>query len=59
MVTFAGIACCEAIVMAKRTPTTKLPASSARGPKKARQRRLQAARLFQQGLSQAEVARRL
>src|SRR6266511_567582 len=46
------------MVMAKRT-ATKLPASSARGPKAARQRRLQAARLFQQGHSQAEVARRL
>jgi transposase len=33
--------------------------SSARGAKAARQRRLRAARLFAQGLSQAEVARRL
>ena len=35
-----------------------LPAS-ARGAKAARQRRLRAGRLFEQGLSQAEVARRL
>jgi transposase len=33
--------------------------SSARGAKAARQRRLRAGRLFEQGLSQAEVARRL
>jgi hypothetical protein len=46
------------MVMAKST-ASKLPASSARSPKAARQRRLQAARLFEQGLSQAEVARRL
>jgi transposase len=46
------------MVMVKRTPS-KLPESSARGPKAARQRRLQAARLFERGLSQAEVARRL
>jgi transposase len=37
----------------------KLPASSARGPQAARRRRLQAGRLFAQGLPQAEVARRL
>jgi len=35
------------------------PAASARGAKAARQRRLRAARLFQQGHPQAEVARRL
>src|SRR6266545_289249 len=35
------------------------PGGITRGPKAARQRRLQAARLFQQGHSQAEVARRL
>jgi transposase len=44
--------------MAKRSPS-KLPASGALGPTAARKRRLQAARLFAQGLSQAEVARRL
>ena len=43
--------------MAKSTPST-LPASSTLGPKAARQRRLQAARLFEQGLRQAEIARR-
>jgi transposase len=46
------------MVMATHTPS-KLPASGALSPKAARRRRLQAARLFQQGLSQAEVARRL
>jgi transposase len=46
------------MVMATST-ASKPSASSARGPKAARQRRLQAARLFQQGHSQAEVARRL
>jgi transposase len=46
------------MVMAKRTPS-ELPVSGTVGPKAARQRRLQAARLFAQGLSQAEVARRL
>jgi DNA-binding NarL/FixJ family response regulator len=46
------------MVMSKST-ASKLPASSARSPKAARQRRLQAARLFEQGLSHAEVARRL
>jgi transposase len=45
------------MVMAKRTPSTP-PASGALSPPAARQRRLQAARLFQRGLSQAEVARR-
>jgi transposase len=35
------------------------PPSNARGAKAARQRRLRAGRLFEQGLSQAEVARRL
>jgi transposase len=44
--------------MAKPTPS-KPPPSGTLGPKAARQRRLQAARLFQQGHSQAEVARRL
>ena len=44
--------------MAKRTPSTP-SASPPLSPKAARQRRLQAARLFQQGVSQAEVARRL
>lgn len=44
--------------MAKRTPS-KSSASSPLSPKAARQRRLQAARLFQQGVSQAEIARRL
>jgi transposase len=38
--------------------STSLPAS-ARGAKAARQRRLRAGRLFEQGLPQAEVARRL
>jgi transposase len=57
-VTFAGFACCEAMVMAKPTPSTP-SASPPLSPKAARQRRLQAARLFQQGHSQAEVARRL
>jgi transposase len=46
------------MAMAKRAPS-KLPTSGTLGPKAARQRRLQAARLFAQGLSQAEVARRL
>jgi transposase len=46
------------MVMAKSTPS-KLPASGTLGPKAARRRRLQAARLFAQGLPQAEVARRL
>jgi transposase len=46
------------MVMAKRTPSTP-PASASLSPTAARQRRLQAARLFAQGLSQAEVARRL
>ena len=44
--------------MAKRTPSTP-SASPPLSPKAARQRRLQAARLFAQGLSQAEIARRL
>jgi len=44
--------------MAKRTPSTP-SASPPLSPKAARQRRLQAARLFQQGVSQAEVARGL
>jgi transposase len=44
--------------MAKRTPSTPLT-SRPLSPEVARQRRLQAARLFQQGLPQAEVARRL
>ena len=44
--------------MAKRTPSTP-SASGSLSPMAARQRRLQAARLFAQGLSQAEVARRL
>jgi transposase len=44
--------------MAKRTPSPP-PASGSLSPTAARQRRRQAARLFQQGLSQAEVARRL
>jgi transposase len=46
------------MVMAKRTPSMP-PASRSLSPKAARRRRLQAARLFQQGHSQAEVARRL
>src|SRR4029450_4400575 len=46
------------MVMAKST-ASKLPTSNARSPQAARQRRLQAARLFQQDLSQAEIARRL
>jgi transposase len=46
------------MVMAKHTPSTP-PPSGALSPKAARQRRLQAARLFAQGLPQAEVARRL
>jgi transposase len=44
--------------MARRTPPTP-PASRSLSPKAARQRRLPAARLFQQGLPQAEIARRL
>ena len=44
--------------MAKRTPSTP-PASRSLSPTAARQRRLQAARLFAKGLPQAEVARRL
>jgi hypothetical protein len=44
--------------MAKRTPSTP-PVSHSLSPMAARQRRLQAARLFAQGLPQAEVARRL
>jgi Homeodomain-like domain len=44
--------------MAKPTPPTP-PASGSLSPKAARQRRLQAARLFARGLSQAEIARRL
>ena len=44
--------------MPKRTPSTP-PASRSLSPTAARQRRLQAARLFAQGLPQAEVARRL
>jgi transposase len=46
------------MVMAKRTPSTP-PASRSLSPTAARQRRLQAARLFARGLSQAEIARRL
>jgi transposase len=46
------------MVMAKRTPSNP-PASGSLSPKAARQRRLQAARLFAQGLPQAEIARRL
>jgi transposase len=46
------------MVMAKRTPSTP-SASGSLSPRAARQRRLQAASLFAQGLSQAEVARRL
>jgi transposase len=46
------------MVMAKPTPS-KPPASGSLSPEAARQRRLQAARLFAKGLSQAEVARRL
>jgi transposase len=46
------------MVMAKPT-ASKPPPSGTLSPKAARQRRLQAAGLFQQGLSQAEVARRL
>jgi transposase len=46
------------MVMAKGTPSM-LRASRSLSPKAARQRRLQAAHLFAQGLSQAEVARRL
>src|SRR5215207_2039070 len=46
------------MVMAKPTPSTP-PPSGTLSPKAARQRRLQAAGLFQRGLSQAEVARRL
>jgi transposase len=44
--------------MAKRTPSPP-PTSHPLSPTAARQRRLQAARLFQQGHPQAEVARRL
>jgi transposase len=44
--------------MAKPTPSTP-PAARSLSPTAARQRRLQAARLFAQGLSQAEIARRL
>ena len=44
--------------MAKRTPSPP-PASRPLNPKAARQRRLQAARLFQQGHTRAEIARRL
>ena len=44
--------------MAKRTPS-KPPASGSLSPTAARRRRLQADRLFAQGLPQAEVARRL
>jgi hypothetical protein len=44
--------------MAKPTPS-KPPPSATLSPKAARQRRLGAARLFAQGLSQAEVARQL
>ena len=44
--------------MAKRILSNP-PASRSLSPKAARQRRLQAARLFAQGLSQAEIARRL
>jgi transposase len=46
------------MVMAKRTLSNP-PASRSLSPKAAQQRRLQAARLFAQGLSQAEIARRL
>jgi transposase len=46
------------MVMAKRS-LSKPSASRSLSPKAARQRRLQAARLFAQGLSQAEIARRL
>jgi transposase len=46
------------MVMANSTPSTPLPSRSL-SPTAARQRRLQAARLFQQGLPQAEIARRL
>jgi transposase len=46
------------MVMAKGTASTP-PASRSLSPTAARRRRLQAARLFAQGLSQAEVARRL
>jgi transposase len=46
------------MVMANRTPSTP-PTSRSLSPKAARQRRLQAARLFQQGLPQAEIARQL
>jgi transposase len=45
------------MVMAKSTPSK--PASGVLSPKAARQRRLRAARLFAQGLPQAEIARRL
>jgi hypothetical protein len=44
--------------MAKTTPS-KPPPSRSLSPQAARQRRLQAARLFQQGLSEVEIARRL
>jgi transposase len=44
--------------MTKRS-SSKPPASSSLSPTAARQRRLQAARLFEQDLSQAEIARRL
>jgi transposase len=46
------------MVMAKPTPSTP-PASRPLSPTAARERRLQAARLFAQGLPQAEIARRL
>jgi transposase len=46
------------MIMAKRTPSEQ-SASRSLSPAAARQRRLQAARLFAQGLPQAEIARRL
>jgi transposase len=46
------------MVMVNSTPSEP-PASRSLSPKAARQRRLQAARLFAQDLSQAEIARRL
>src|SRR5215212_10064061 len=51
---FAGFAWCEAMGMARRTPST-LPVSRSLSPTAARQRRLQAARLFYQGVSQAQA----
>jgi transposase len=58
--------CREWSVMLMATSTTSTAGtrpgtspSNARGAKAARQRRLRAGRLFEQGLSQAEVARRL